>query len=139
MLHPLLEAKLKVFWLPCPPTILPPFLPCHPHLTSGVNTLACYFFQNQNIFNSLPGGCGTYIQPSASLLMIFKKILFIHNRHRERERKRKRERERDRQREKQASCREPDMGLDPRSTGSRPGPKAGAKPLSHPGIPKDFF
>ena len=30
---------------------------------------------------------------------------------------------------------EPDVGLDPRSPGSRPGPKAGAKPLRHPGIP----
>ena len=27
------------------------------------------------------------------------------------------------------------MGLDPGSLGSRPGPKAGAKPLSHSGIP----
>ena len=45
------------------------------------------------------------------------------------------ERQRHRQREKQAPCREPDVGLDPRSPGSRPGPKAGAKPLSHPGIP----
>ena len=27
------------------------------------------------------------------------------------------------------------MGLNPGSPGSRPGPKAGAKPLSHPGIP----
>ena len=31
--------------------------------------------------------------------------------------------------------REPDVGLDPGTPGSRPGPKAGAKPLSHPGIP----
>ena len=31
--------------------------------------------------------------------------------------------------------REPDMGFDPGSPGSRPGPKAGAKPLRHPGIP----
>ena len=30
---------------------------------------------------------------------------------------------------------EPDVGFDPRSPGSRPGPKAGAKPLCHPGIP----
>ena len=45
------------------------------------------------------------------------------------------ERERDRQREKQAPCQEPDVGLDPRTPGSCPGPKAGAKPLSHPGIP----
>ena len=28
---------------------------------------------------------------------------------------------------------EPDVGLDPGSPGSRPGPKAGAKPLCHPG------
>ena len=32
--------------------------------------------------------------------------------------------------------REPDVGLNPGSLGSRPGPKAGAKPLRHPGIPK---
>ena len=32
---------------------------------------------------------------------------------------------------------EPDMGFDPGSPGLRPGPKAGAKPLRHPGIP--FF
>ena len=36
--------------------------------------------------------------------------------------------------------REPDMGFDPGSPGSRPGPKAGAKPLRHPGIPiKNFL
>ena len=37
--------------------------------------------------------------------------------------------------------REPDVGFDPGSPGSRPGPKAGAKPLRHPGIPtrEDFF
>ena len=54
---------------------------------------------------------------------------------RERERERERERQRHRQREKQAPCREPDVGLDPRTLGLRPGPKAGAKPLCHPGIP----
>ena len=33
------------------------------------------------------------------------------------------------------------MGLDPGTPGSRPGPKASAKPLSHPGIPPsgEFF
>ena len=46
-----------------------------------------------------------------------------------------RERQRHRQREKQAPCREPNVGLDPGTPGSHPGPKAGAKPLSHPGIP----
>ena len=51
-------------------------------------------------------------------------------------RKRERERERDRQKEKQAPCREPDMGLDPRSPGSHSGLKAGAKPLSYLGIPR---
>ena len=38
----------------------------------------------------------------------------------------------------QAPCREPDVGLDPGTPGSCPGPKAGAKPLSHPGIPRRF-
>ena len=31
--------------------------------------------------------------------------------------------------------REPDVGFDPGSPGLRPGPKTGAKPLRHPGIP----
>ena len=35
--------------------------------------------------------------------------------------------------------REHDVGFDPGSPGSRPGPKAGAKPLCHPGIPHNFF
>ena len=46
-----------------------------------------------------------------------------------------REREAETQREKQAPCRKPDAGLDPGSPGLCPGPKAGTKPLSHPGIP----
>ena len=48
---------------------------------------------------------------------------------------RDREREREGQKEKQAPCQEPDAGLNPGSPGSGPGLKAGAKPLSHPGIP----
>ena len=35
--------------------------------------------------------------------------------------------------------REPDVGFDPGSPGSCPGPKADAKPLRHPGIPILFF
>ena len=52
-----------------------------------------------------------------------------------------REREREREAETQAegeagsTHQEPDVGFDPGSPGSRPGPKAGAKPLRHPGIP----
>ena len=50
-----------------------------------------------------------------------------------------RERYRHRQREKWAPCREPDVGLDPRTLGSYPEPKADAQPLSHPGIPENIF
>ena len=48
-----------------------------------------------------------------------------------------REREAETQTEGEAGSmhREPDVGFDPGSPGSRPGPKAGAKPLRHPGIP----
>ena len=49
---------------------------------------------------------------------------------------RERERQRHRRREKQVPCREPDAGLDSGTPGLHPGPKAGAKPLSHPGIPQ---
>ena len=37
--------------------------------------------------------------------------------------------------EKQASCGESDVGLDLRTPGSQPEPKADAQPLSHPGVP----
>ena len=70
-------------------------------------------------------------------ILFFFKDLFIHDRQRERERER--ERQRHRQREKQAPCQEPDVGLNPGTLGSRPGPKAGAKPLSHSGVPMCFF
>ena len=46
-----------------------------------------------------------------------------------------RERQRHRQKEKQAPCREPDVGLDPGTTGSYLEPKADAPLLSHPGVP----
>ena len=55
------------------------------------------------------------------------------------------EREREREAETQAEGEagsmhwEPDVGFDPGSPGSCPGPKAGAKPLSHPGIPGSPF
>ena len=53
-----------------------------------------------------------------------------------RDRDRERERQRHRQGEKQVPCGEPDGGLDPRTPGSCPEPKADVQPLSHPGIPR---
>ena len=52
-----------------------------------------------------------------------------------------REREAETQAEGEAGSmhREPNMGFDPGSPGSHPGPKAGAKPLRHPGIPTPMF
>ena len=51
---------------------------------------------------------------------------------------REREREAETQAEGEAGSmhREPDVGFDPKSPGSCPGPKTGAKPLRHPGIPR---
>ena len=49
------------------------------------------------------------------------------------------EREREAEREAGSMHREPDVGFDPGSPGSCPGPKAGAKLLRHPGIPKIFL
>ena len=45
------------------------------------------------------------------------------------------------QREKQAACEEPDVGLNPRTPGSGPEPKADTQPLSHPRVPlfSDFI
>ena len=68
------------------------------------------------------GRCQTAEPPRD--LLFFKNILFIYER--------ERERQRPRQREKQAPCREPDVGLNPRSPGSGPGPKGGAKPPRDP-------
>ena len=49
------------------------------------------------------------------------------------------QRQRHKQREKQASCRKPDVGLDPGTPGSWPEPKADAHPLSHPGVLSTSF
>ena len=43
------------------------------------------------------------------------------------------------QREKQAPCREPDAGLNPRTPGPHSEPKAVAQPLSHQRSPIDNF
>ena len=57
------------------------------------------------------------------------------------ETQREREREAETQAEGEAGSvhREPDVRFDPGSSGSRPGPKAGAKPLRHLGIPQNSF
>lgn len=60
----------------------------------------------------------------------FFKFLFIYDSHTHRER------EREAEGEAVSMHPEPDVGFDPRSPGSSPGPKAGAKPLRHPGIPR---
>ena len=65
-------------------------------------------------------------------LLFFRDFIYLFMRDTEKER------QRHRQREKQAPCREPYMGLDPRTPGSHPGPKADAKPLSHPGVPSNW-
>ena len=54
-------------------------------------------------------------------------------------RDRDREKQRQRQREKQAPCREPNVGLDLGSPGSRPGLKVDAQSMSHPGAPEKTF
>ena len=66
------------------------------------------------------------------LLLFFKDFIYLFTR----DTHTQREREAETQAEGEAgSCREPEVGLDPGSPGSRPEPKAGAKPLSHPGCP----
>ena len=54
---------------------------------------------------------------------------------------REREREAETQEEAEAGSihREPDVGFDPGSSGSRPGPKAGAKPAAPPRDPCLFI
>ena len=37
------------------------------------------------------------------------------------------------------SMQEPNVGLNPGTPGLRPEPKAGSKPLSHPGVPEREF
>ena len=64
--------------------------------------------------------------------LFFRFLKFTHKRHTQRQKLMQRE-------ENQAPCREPDMGLDPETPGSRPEPKADAQPLSHPGAPDHYL
>ena len=72
---------------------------------------------------------------NCTLFFIYLFILFICDSHTVRER----EAETQAEGEAGSMHQESDMGFDPGSPGSRPGPKAGAKPLLHPGIPKLYF
>ena len=99
------------------------FPPLNPHLCSTHKWLSSIL--NSHLICML-------LMTTFSFLKIFKKNLFINERHRERQRHRQR------QREKQAPCRKPDAGLSPGSPGSRPGLKADAQPLSHPGVLTTF-
>ena len=77
-------------------------------------------------------------------IFIFYLFMIVTERERERERERGRVIGRGRSRlqaegEAGSMHREPDVGFDPGFPGSRPGPKAGAKPLRHPGIPEIKF
>ena len=60
------------------------------------------------------------------MIFFLRFYVFIHERHREKGRQR--------QRENQAPCREPDVGLNPGTLGSRSEPKADTQPLSHLGV-----
>ena len=63
-------------------------------------------------------------------VLFFFNFLFFYDSHAEREAETQAEGEAG------SMHREPDVGLDPGSPGSRPGPKAGTKPLRYPGIPE---
>ena len=63
-------------------------------------------------------------------MIFFKDFIYLFMKDTEGERQRHRQR---------APCRNPDVGLDPGTPGSRPEPKADAKPLGHPGVPLSSF
>ena len=72
----------------------------------------------------------SYVSSLRKHISFFKDFIYLFMRDTEGERPRLR------QREKQASCREPDVGLDPRTPGSCTELKAVAQPLSHPDVPQ---
>ena len=86
--------------------------------------------QNINIKTHLLGISMVFLLV-LSFFFFFFKILFM--------RDTERDRQRHGQREKQAPCREPNVGLNPRSPRSGPRLKADVQPLSHPGVPSFEF
>ena len=129
-LLPLPRAGHHLCWAPSSELLgLSNLLPPHSCLSPGTGSCFLYLLTLGllRIFSFL-------IYPSIFSLSFFKKIfyLFIHERHRGRGRDKGRGRSR-------LHAGGPDVGLHPETPGSRPGPKAGAKPLSHPGIPVIYF
>ena len=82
-------------------------------------------------------GSEPQLHPSHDFFFNF--YLFIIVTHTHREREREAETQAEGEAEAGSMHREPDVGLDPRSSGLRPGPKAGAKPLHHSGILHNLF
>ena len=96
-------------------------------LADGFNILPLLYL-NSEVFVS-----STFISFIFIFILFYLFIFFfIYDSHRERER----EAETQAEGEAGSMHQEPDVGFDPGSPGSRPGPKARAKPLRHPGIPK---
>ena len=81
----------------------------------------------------------SYSPPFSFFFLFYFYFYFFYDSHRMRERERETEAETQAEREAGSMHREPDMGFDSGSPGWRPGPKAGAKPLRHPGIPVRVF
>ena len=108
---------------------------CHlapwPHLEMDMREYALWGPCNSQLL-SAPRRLGTSEQSTVKYFLL--KILFIYSGETQREREAE-----TRQREKKAPCGEPDVGLYPRTPGSHPGPKADAKPLSHPSVPTFTF
>ena len=90
------------------------------------------YFTQHNTLQFHPRGSKWWVFVISFFLYFFK---FIYDSHTKRER----EAETQAEGETGSMHREPDVGLDPGSPGLRPGPKAGAKPLRHPGIPPKCF
>ena len=83
---------------------------------NGDTFLSAYWKGKEEV--SFPGSVPRYTIPFSFFFnSFFLRFIYLFMRDRERQR----ERQRHRQREKQAPCKEPDMGLDPGSPGSRPG------------------
>ena len=74
-----------------------------------------------------------------SFLFFFSFLIYLFMIVTEREREREGEAETQAEGEAGSMHREPDVGFNPGSPGSRPGLKAGAKPLRHPGIPTIYL